>query len=471
MSVNTGPIEEVGEIGQPGPSVPAKGSGRLSVRVNSGGHLGLSIGLFFLSLWMFRSGMDYFSLAALAVSVVMVPLFAAAERLEFDGKILRRRGPTAFLKRVWGRPLPEIAIAEIERVETSALRTLRRGGRVFYRYRTIVTGNGVTVGFASGGRGYREMVRALFDVLPETKLDARTEELRDFLADIVRLRRDAKGEGLVNTDDPGFEWYRSNSARRLNRSFVENHDTDPTRAGTLRAIGNRLRIAGMMPDAAEAFRRAIILGGATGPLLLDLARFLRSQAGASRDGALLHRSRAVLRLARRRIGKDARLLVRLGETFFEVGDLDEAKKSFERANTIDGPHFRSSVGLADIALRQGKLAHVIHNYNLASGASTDRALREFSKREAAYFSRLQADHEYLSAELARIGLLEKLERTRTLTMQMGVLSILVALVASVVDEWAAEIAWLVWFGSALLWLVAGEWCRMLRRRRPLPQAE
>jgi hypothetical protein len=227
----------------------------------------------------------------------------------------------------------------------------------------------------------------------------------------------------------------------------------------------------MLPDAAEAFRRAILLGGATGPLLLDLARFLRSQAGASRDGALLHRSRAVLRLARRRIGNDARLLVRLGETFFEVGDLDQAKKSFERANMIDGPHFRSSVGLADIALRQGKLAHVIHNYNLALGASTDRALREFSKREAAYFSRLQADHEYLSAELARIGLLEKLERTRTFTMQMGVLSILVALVASVVDEWAAEIAWFVWFGSLFLWFAAGEWCRMLRRRRPLPQAE
>src|SRR4051794_31859106 len=114
MSVDTGPVDGVGEDGQSGPSVPPNGSGRLSVRVNSGGHLGLSIGLFCLSLWLFRSGMDAFSLVALVVSAVVVPLFAAAERLEFDGKILRRRGPTAFLKRVWGRPLPEISIAEIE---------------------------------------------------------------------------------------------------------------------------------------------------------------------------------------------------------------------------------------------------------------------------------------------------------------------------------------------------------------------
>jgi hypothetical protein len=112
--------------------MPSKRGGRSSVRVSSGGHLALALGLFCVSYWLFRSGMDYVALAVSAFSVVIVPLLASVERLEFDGTLLRRRGPVAFLKKAWGFPPLEMSVPEIERVETSALRTLRRGGRVYY---------------------------------------------------------------------------------------------------------------------------------------------------------------------------------------------------------------------------------------------------------------------------------------------------------------------------------------------------
>src|SRR5205823_1408184 len=66
---------------------------------------------------------------------------------------------------------------------------------------------------------------------------------------------------------------------------------DVERGRLLRLAANELRAAGRLREAAEAFRRALIVIPRDGWLLYEFSRFLRSQAGASRDARLMRRSR------------------------------------------------------------------------------------------------------------------------------------------------------------------------------------
>jgi hypothetical protein len=83
---------------------------------------------------------------------------------------------------VSGKPY-RLRVSQIEQIETQSIRALRRGGNVFYRYRTTVTGRGVRFVFASGGEDYRLMVNRLFNLVPNDVLDNRSLELRDYLQD------------------------------------------------------------------------------------------------------------------------------------------------------------------------------------------------------------------------------------------------------------------------------------------------
>ena len=44
------------------------------------------------------------------------------------------------------------------------------------------------------------------------------------------------------------------------------------------------------------------------------------------------------------------------------GDARRARRALESVVELDSGNFKARVGLADIALREGKLAHVIHHY-------------------------------------------------------------------------------------------------------------
>ena len=87
----------------------------------------------------------------LAAAWLIVPVFALSDRIAFDGASLRRHGPLAsFLNLVFGYR-KQLATDDFETVETQAVRTLRRGGRVRYRYRTQITGKGKEFVLVSGG--------------------------------------------------------------------------------------------------------------------------------------------------------------------------------------------------------------------------------------------------------------------------------------------------------------------------------
>jgi tetratricopeptide (TPR) repeat protein len=460
---------------------PVKHATLASVRISPGGYLAFAAILTFASLILLRAGRDLAALIGVALTWIIIPILIAADRITFDGQTLFRRGlVAAFARFIKGRPI-ELRLADIERAETTAVRTVRRGGRVRYRYRTEVAGKGISFVFASGS-GFRRLVKLAFASVSDDKLDARTRELRDHLTDSSSLRKTlqllrlASSSFLDNAVDaspqPGSKKIRHQ--RAVPSEEISSEDIE--RARLLRAAANQLRIAGRLRESAEAFRRALLVMPNDGGLLYEFARLLRSQASALGQARLLSRARAALRLAVSREILNAsseyqagRLLNRMGETFLELGDAEPAARAFRRALEINPRTFRAQLGLADVALRDGKLAHVIHHYNDAARIASDEALVRFARREADYYARLNDDEDYLAAELRRINWLQNAQRVQSLAARSGLASILLALVGPAISPMAGSMGLAFATSSIVAWagtLLATRFLRPRRRFQP-----
>lgn len=454
---------------------PARRTRLASVRVSPGGYLAISCILTFAATLLLRAQYDLAMLVTILFAWIVVPLLALTDRISFDGHVLSRRGLVPLLtKFIKGREL-RLGIEEIERVETSAVRTLRRNGRVRYRYRSEVSGRGSSFVFASGGNAYRQMVRTLFPLLGYDKVDARSSELRDYLTDSHTLRlnlellRIAPPHVLAGATSE-LEHGGKKEIRHQRAEGVTPSTIDVERGRLLRLAANELRAAGRLRESAEAFRRSLLVIPQDGWLLYEFARFLRSQAGTARDARLLQRSRACLRLAARRAGDDAPLLSRIGESFYEYGELAQATRAFDRALELNPRAFRAEIGLAEVALRNGKLAHVIHHYDAAARIAPDEALARHARREGEYYARLNSDDDYLALELRRISWLQNLQRARQLAARMTLASLLLALTGPSFDESIESIGWSLASSSLIAWLGVALVSRYLAPRRK-PRAE
>ena len=401
----------------------------------------------------------------------------ATDRVSFDGEALSRRGLIAALARlIKGRSL-KLHIADIERAETTAVRTVRRGGRVRYRYRTEVAGRGASFVFASG-RGFRELVKLSLASVPDEKLDVRTLELRDHLTDSTLLGQTL---GLLRMASPSLldnaveEFPRRGNRKIRHQRAVSSEEISPEdveRGRMLRTAANQLRIAGRLRESAEAFRRALLVMPGDSALLYEFARLLRSRASALGQAQLLSRARASLRLAVLREtpessseSKDGSVLTRIGETFLEFGEAERAARVFRRALEINPRTFRAQLGLADVALRDGKLAHVIHHYNDAARIAADESLARFARREADYYARLNDDEGYLASELRRIKLLQNAQRIQRLAARSGFGSILVALVGPSISPAAGAMGLAFASSSIVAWVGTLLATRFLKARR------
>src|SRR4051812_16631882 len=136
---------------------PARRDRLASVRVSPGGYLAAACVLTFAATLLLRAQYDLYSLITIALAWVVTPALAFTDRISFDGQMLSRKGLIPlFLKLIKAQSL-NLDIEEVERVETSAVRTIRRNGRIRYRYRSEVVGRGRSFVFASGGNSYRCM--------------------------------------------------------------------------------------------------------------------------------------------------------------------------------------------------------------------------------------------------------------------------------------------------------------------------
>jgi hypothetical protein len=417
------------------------------------GYLAIGAIMTFVALVCLRTQRDLLALMLVSGTWTLVPILVFTDRLSFDGATLKRSGFGALPWRIFQpRPL-RIAVAEIEKIEVTSLRTLRRGGNVRYRYRVEISGGDAAVSFASGGRQFRRMVQALLPQIAEPKLDARACELRDHIVDARTARAEATRLGIApalvleNAADAAEK--RIEKHRRENIHVTSEQELE--RAILLRRTANDLRMIGCLQQSAEAFRRALLITPRNPWMIYEYARLLKSQASAFGDARLLGRACAALKLAALRGRHDARLLERVGESFLEYCDPARAAKIFRQALEVDENSYRSQLGLAEVALGDGKLAHVIHHYNDAVRCAPDKATARLAGRESDYYSRLNSDEDYLAAELRRMNWLEGAGRIQRLTARVSFLALLMALVGSSIDQVVAGLGWALASSSIIAW--------------------
>ena len=439
------------------------------VRVSPGAYFAFSSVLTFIAALLLRSEREGWALIGIIVAWGLVPALALTDQIAFDGELLVRRGFLASLRHIISGKRQQLGIGDVERVDTNAVRTLRRGGRVRYRYRSQLAGKGTEFVFASGGARYREMIHQLLPLIHDDKLDLRTRDLRDYLCDPKLVSKEVKSLQLASPDvldNATNDFKLGGRSEAVEKSDVSLVAVD--RAVHLRQLGNQLRIAGRLKEAGEAFRRALIVLPHDARLIFDFARLLRSQASAQVDADMLVRARAALRLSSMRARNDAKLLMSIGESLLEYNDAKRAERNFQRAIELDSSSYRARLGLADVALRSGKLAHVINQYREAAEATSERALIAFANRESDYYMRLNDDDEYLSSELRRINWLQTLSHMRRFAARITNASILIALVGPYLNPTIASMGWALASSSLVGWLLGLFGTRLLAERRNSP---
>lgn len=424
----------------------------------------------FFSGLLFYLEYDAWGILLFGFGWLIFPFLMWTDRITFDGKRITRTG---ILPRFWANlnnARFRLKISEIEQVETHALRALKRGGNVFYRYRTSIKGKGLEFVFASGGEEYRRMIHAVFPLLSENVLDNRSIELRDYLAEPKETLMKAEFARIPSADvlENSFEKHLLKNRKNKNELSVEEEE----KVEDLRVLANELRLSGYLLQALEAFRRALVLKPKDGWILFEFARCLHSFASSERNPKLEKKAFAALRLAEKRSNSDGELLSRLGETYFQFGDLRRARKAFQKAIDTLEENFRSVRGLAEIALREGKIAHVIHHFASANRLAENKALRRWTRNETDYFTRLNDDEDYMDLEISRVNMLETLENSKKTALKIALLAFPAILFGVVLEEnLLANIGWAVASVALLIWVGLITTRNMLSERIPLDLVE
>jgi tetratricopeptide (TPR) repeat protein len=437
-------------------SLPKKISGKLvNIRVSPNSYFVAFFLATFVTAFLVYLELDLAALILFLVSWVTIPLLAWTDRIVFDGQSVFRIG---FIPSLWagfsGKPR-RIKVRNIEQIETQALRALRRGGNVFYRYRTSVQGKGLKFVFASGGEDYRQMVGNLFHSVKEDVLDNRSLELRDYLKDQKDVLMKAEFAKIPSMEvlESSTNEFQSEDRNFRSKPVLRNSDeTEIEKSEDLRQLANELRVTGNLLQSLETFRRALRLNPDSAWLIFEFARCLHSYAGLERNKKLMYRANAALRLAESRAGSDSNLLSRIGESYFQYGNWKRAYKTFYKTLSVTAENFRSVRGLAEIALREGKIAHVIHHFASAAHFAETNALRRWAKGENEYFARLNDDDNYMEAEVTRINWLESVENKKRSVLRFSLLGVFVILFGVLFNETVALFGWSASFISIMLWI-------------------
>jgi hypothetical protein len=443
----------------------------ISIRVSPGGYFAFAALLTFTAAILLRTQNDLAALALVTATWMLTPIAVATDRLYFDGETLARSGLLPLLTRIIRGRRPPLSVEDVETVEVATVRTLRRGGSVRYRYSVEVSGRRQTFVFASGGKRFRQMAHRLLPLISDHKLDARATELRDYLCEPKELNEqlaalELPSDSVLDAMDNRARGRIEKRAQMAASVTEENAE----RAHALACAANRLRVAGRLRESGEAFRRSFNFGTRDPWALYQYARLLRSQASAFANAQLLSRACAALKLSSLRASEDARLLERVGESLFEFGQPGRAAKVLRQALELDRNSFRASISLAEIALSEGKLAHVIHHYRDAESAARDTSSARMARREADYYARLNDDDDYLSAELRRMNWLEGAGRIQQFSARVSFAALFVALAGSFLDQIVAAVGWAVASSSIIGWSASLLLRKILMHRRGIEPA-
>ena len=439
----------------------------ISVRVIPVNYLiGLLLASFFGAFLLYLElGMPAYVL--LAVVWTLIPALALTDRIVFDGRRIRRSGLIPKLTAKLTSTRDRIKLSDIEHVQTNVLRTIKRGGNLIYTYKTSFQGKGKAFTIQSTGANYRRFVEAVFPNLNESLLDQRSVDLRDHFEDRAEVKKRARAAEI-----PPADILEGSLKKPFHRKGSDLSVQSEEKAFELHRLANELRVIGLMPQAIEAFRRAVLLMPKNARLLFDFALCLRSYAASSRDRDVERKALAMMRLAERRAGDDGDLLTEIGESYFQFGEWRRAGTTFRKAIERAGERFRSLIGLAELALHEGKIAHVIHNFSAARDLAETPATKRWATHEIDYFSRLNDDEEYMELEISRMNLLDTLGVARGSAMRIAILGFPVIVIGILFDEHlVANVGWAVSLVSLAVWTTVILLSHMLAARIPYELVE
>jgi hypothetical protein len=376
-----------------------------------------------------------------AASFAVVAAGFLSDRLVFDGERLRRRGLAAWLASRCGLKC-EMAVGDIETV--TSFQSKARGDAPGYR--TTISGAGLKWTVNSHRRQYRALIQSLCGALSQHQLDPLSSEL---------LAHWGEGQSRQTFGDT------AQTAQKVLR---------------WRALANRLALDGNFDVAAQYFRLAYEHDPNNARLVYEMARFLRRRLSANFQpkGEAARRSaeraETYLRLAAQLAAheRDAALLERIGETFFETRQGRQARRCFEQAVQFDAQRVRASLGLAAMALEQGQVAKAAHSYYAAARGAEEAgavSLAELAARKADYYQRLMGDGEFLSAEASREGVLKQLKWGRRAAFAFFLVAWLLQLgsyqLTSAVHNFSREIT----ATAAVMWVITTTATYIFSQRR------
>lgn len=442
----------------------------ISIRVSPHGYFTALFLSTFIAALLFYLAIDLAGFAVFAAAWILIPFFALNDRIEFDGRRLERTGLIPSLWSSFTGSRRRLKITDIEQVETRSVRALRRGGSVYYRYRTTIRGKGLNIVLASGsGETYRTMLAVVLPKLDNSHLDTRSIELRDHLRDPKETLMKAEFSRIPSADVLIGAFSKVKGTLQQKAVIT---DIEDDRADELRQLANELRVSGHLARALEAFRRAMLLKPRDGWLIFEFARCLHAFAGMNREPRLERRALAALRLSKRHGSGDGELLVRVAEWYFQIGEFKRAGDLFQTVRDSVGESFRVALGLAELALREGKIAHVIHHFASANRLASTAALRRWSKGEADYFARLNDDEEYMEMEISRVSLLDTVESSKKTALRIAFLAFPLAFLGVLFDDnLIANIGWAVSTVCLLIWTGLIITAKMLSQRIPYELVE
>ena len=439
------------------------------VRALPGGYLAALVVASFCAALTAYVGYPEYGLAVALLIWIVIPALWLSDRIVFDGRRIRRTGlfPRMIARAAGLRD--RLKLSDIEQVETSVFPGIKRGRNIYYTYRTSVSGKNVRFVFSSAHPGYVDVIKSLLPKLAEDILDNPSIDLRDYLVAKDELRRRTRQSEIP-------------PAEVLTESFREIHvrskgEVEPTgdqeeKANYLRRLANELRLSGRLLQALEAFRRAAVLRPGDARLLFEFAECLRLVAGSESDRKLERRALAMMRLAERHAENDRDLLARIGECYFQIGQWRRAAIVFKRTSDAFGETYRTVRGMAELSLREGKLAHVIHNFASAHKLAETNSLKRWTQTEIDYFTHLNSDDEYMELEISRVNLLDTLARTRRAALRISIIGWgAIALGMFLEDPLVANVGWTVSGVSLLVWIVMIVMIKMLSPRIPFELVE
>lgn len=444
----------------------------LTVRVAPVHYMAALLLASFLSAFLLYIEQDLYALTFLGLVWIIIPVLAFTDRIAFDGRRIRRTG---LIPRLWARASGQrdrIKLSDVEHVHTTVLRTIKRGGNLIYVYRTSFVGKGRSFTVISSTRNYADLLESILPRLSELILDHKSIELRDHFTDRRELKIKARAADIPSADVLETSIRDSYSKKERASIEVERAPEQIDKALSLHRLANELRVTGLLPQSIEAFRRAMLLMPRNARLLFDFAQCLKSYAGSQSDRTVERKALAMMRLAERRAGDDAELLADIGEGYFQFGEWRRAGAAFRKGIERAGEQFRSLVGLAEIALHEGKIAHVIHNFSAASDLTSVPAARRWTRHEIDYFSRLNSDEEYMELEISRMNLLDTLDTVKGAALRIALIGVPVIVVGILaVEHMIANVGWAISLVALVVWCAVIVLSHMLSARIPYDLVE